>query len=225
MSDLKELNTLREVHNYGIEILKDLNYDEPDVDKVKEQFKEAEQMYKDHSLHRDELTQESQQFEKHVMNDFGKLKNFVKLWTIIGGAIIFILFFIGIPLLANATKSFRVSTISFVVFLVIFTVYAVIGFRASMTLGAMSKHKEKLDTELQFEHFITQYIFILYTTLGLVLDKDLYKSIYEKIYNVQDWMMKNDSAGFESLVKATQELGYDLYEDISKRDDLKEEVI
>lgn len=219
MSDLKELNTLREVHNYGIDILKDLNYDEPDVDKVKQQFKEAEQMYKDHSLHRDELEQEFQQFEKHVMSDFTRLKRFCKSWTLLGEIIIFLLFFIGIPLVMNISKSLRISTISFVVFLVIFTVYAVIGFRSSMVLSAMMKHKEKLETELQFEQFITQYLFILYTTQGLVLDKDLYKKIYEKIYNVQDWMMKNDSAGFESLVKATQELGYDLYEEISERGD------
>lgn len=59
----------------------------------------------------------------------------------------------------------------------------------------------------QFNLCRLQYIAISYLSSRLL--KIMYKDIYEQIYKVQDWLSKNDSAGYSSFVNACDRVHLD----------------
>ena len=59
----------------------------------------------------------------------------------------------------------------------------------------------------QFNLCRLQYIAVSYLSNKLL--KIMYKDIYEQIYKVQDWLSKNDSAGYSSFVNACDRVHLD----------------
>lgn len=210
---MKDIKNVVESHNYLCNAIDEINFEDPDYKVLDKYIKETDEAIETCRKQRDELNEKYNEAKNYLetnMDSFYKKAKIFMATTLLPMLIwgFTLVVFSQLNILGENAKT--LTAVSFLPVLAISIVLILVSERFHNKGWKCYTVFADVEEKLNNKKHILMHLFLLNTLCKSIYDKKTFKTIYQHVYDVQEYLRENDSSGFESFERAFNALNIDL---------------